>query len=480
MAFSKPLSLNSLDSDPTSRPAGKAALRPTTAFRGFPRLSFRGAAALGFTLYLFLLPVAQSQDILAAIIAFSLTGLLLMLLISAGIIQRILRKRLDLSGHSHHHGSLDDVNETGAVAARWIEKNLSMRGLFLPALFRIEVSPFFEQPGVEYTELHLSGMLDYRDPTGAVKNFRSALRFPHRGTWKDLGFRIRLSDHFDLCQAIWTISPESPISLPISPARYAIPNLPFLASFENPGDLQIAQSEPLGDPFDLKAYHPSDGAKKIHWKIFARRRELVSRHPERTMTPEGLALLFCFTDRQDDAVCRVAEQFAQQLRSEDIHYLFGCEGMSGQALAANAESMNDLFLGAVWNCPMPDEGMADIQDTLEQASRALGKPANSICIFVSEERLCHSSTFGERMTRLFEHLQHSGCRPQIFLVRSNTLFSSRTRPRQGLYRLFIEEEAAFASTKTFDFKRSTAFTQALARLGMSWELVEVLAQGEST
>lgn len=52
-------------------------------------------------------------------------------------------------------------------------------------------------------------------------------------------------------------------------------------------------TEDITNPSDIRAYLPGDALKKIHWKLSARKRELVVRRFEEPVLPDGLVLMDC-------------------------------------------------------------------------------------------------------------------------------------------------------------------------------------------
>lgn len=52
-------------------------------------------------------------------------------------------------------------------------------------------------------------------------------------------------------------------------------------------------TEDVTNPSDIRAYMPGDALKKIHWKLSARKRELVVRRFEEPVLPDALVLMDC-------------------------------------------------------------------------------------------------------------------------------------------------------------------------------------------
>ncbi|MBQ7865657.1 MAG: DUF58 domain-containing protein, partial [Clostridia bacterium] len=52
-------------------------------------------------------------------------------------------------------------------------------------------------------------------------------------------------------------------------------------------------TEDVTNPSDIRAYMPGDALKKIHWKLSARKRELVVRRFEEPVLPDALVMMDC-------------------------------------------------------------------------------------------------------------------------------------------------------------------------------------------
>lgn len=445
-------------------------------FRGFPRLSFRGALALGFTVYLFFVPVAKHHDILAGTLAFSLSATLLGLLLWAIVVQWRLRRGLGVDIQISQDPRL-------LLAGCKIPISYELRGLALPPCFRLDIIPECEHGGAKIEEISLSGMHKHREVDSGLARLSSSLLFPHRGVWRSDKLRLRLIDHLGLTEARWTLPYQKPLRLAIQPAPYAVPEIPLLASYENPGDTHVSHHEPQGDPFDLKSYHPADGARKIHWKIFARRRELVSRHPERTMSPEGLALLFLYTERRDDLVCRAAFQYIDSLLDAQLQFFVGYEGMRQGDILQRKNDLEQHVQEAVWHCPASDGGQADLLHTWEQASRRMGHSPHSISLFLSETRLARDAHFVAHVQSGMGALLERNCQPHVFLIQdastslNSSLGHASSGPWQSLSSFFFQKDTQEDASPDLSFERLAECTRFFAEQQINCERITVHREG---
>lgn len=90
-----------------------------------------------------------------------------------------------------------------------------------------------------------------------------------------------------------TKTPEAARSeLLVLPLPFQVEALTFA-----PGDSGLETmaraTEDVTSPSDIRAYMPGDALKKIHWKLSARKRELVVRRFEEPVLPDALVLMDC-------------------------------------------------------------------------------------------------------------------------------------------------------------------------------------------
>ena len=78
----------------------------------------------------------------------------------------------------------------------------------------------------------------------------------------------------------------------VLPRSFDVEPLRFLQSDEG-RSLQNRNTEDLASPEDTRAYRAGDPLKRVHWKLTARRRELIVRKFETPAPPDTLILLDC-------------------------------------------------------------------------------------------------------------------------------------------------------------------------------------------
>ena len=114
-------------------------------------------------------------------------------------------------------------------------------------------------------------------------------------------------------------------ALLVLPRAFEVAPLRFLANDEGTARPNRTQ-EDLSFPEDIRAYRSGDALKRIHWKLSARKRELVVRKFETPAPPDSLILLDCTPPAAEDdsqlpalrdALCETALSVAaMQMRAD--------------------------------------------------------------------------------------------------------------------------------------------------------------------
>lgn len=87
-------------------------------------------------------------------------------------------------------------------------------------------------------------------------------------------------------------TPEATAVLTILPRTFDVEKLKFAPADTGLGTMATAR-EDASDPMDVRAWQRGDSLKKVHWKLSARRRTLLTRRFEEPALPEVLVLLDC-------------------------------------------------------------------------------------------------------------------------------------------------------------------------------------------
>ncbi|RMD85406.1 MAG: DUF58 domain-containing protein [Candidatus Dadabacteria bacterium] len=171
-----------------------------------------------------------------------------------------------------------------------------------------------------------------------------------------------------------------------------------------------------GDPFDLKPYHPSDGMRKILWKIYAKTGELISRHPEKSMTPEGKVALYAIADRSGDPLCSIAYQYLKWV--EDMEMEIYALPIGGSKVAHSADGFMHEAISSVWDADTQiKEGMikgceAILEKVSEDSPELL---VDRILVLISQGVLS-SDTAYRNLSLFCEYLDKEGVQPVFVYV----------------------------------------------------------------
>lgn len=395
----------------------------TENFKNFSSLlTFKGAALFIFVVLLYLGPVKDSADIVAAVLVLALFALILLML-GVNLIYFVrLRKILSL-GSEWAPGALEA--QESQYPNMPLRLMLRLPDHNLPPFFHLGLQIHFEQPGIKGAIHKIVGTEQRRSVIAET------LTFPHRGYWNTDHLNFSLQDGLGIGKTNWRA--KYALQFKIVPQRVVYSDLPILSSCNRPGDRVPETSERLGDYYDLKTYHPSDGMRKIVWKIFAKSGNLVARHPEKAMNPEGQLVLFCLANSQEDFVCAAALGYSEMLQEIGIELLAGCEGMGKKSLAKDTEQFEELMTGSVWESQTSDltSICAELAGCISLANAHLsGNRLERMLIFASRERLTSATGF-KQIVQIGEELESRGINPYFVLIESIGKVASEQIKKKG-------------------------------------------------
>lgn len=280
------------------------------------------------------------------------------------------------------------------------------------------------------------------------------LTFPHRGIWAISTVNAALSDQLGLTSFTWQAPiKNNSLEIYVKPAETFPVSIPVISSTHRPGESAISDAKRSGDPFDLKPYHPSDGIRKILWKIYAKSGELISRHQERAMTPEGTAIVFALANHKDDYICSSALNYLRKLEELNLEIYFSCEGASkdstelGSAIARSADMAETLLIETVWNTFNTDEAL--LKRDLELLVNGVQESSNTtkidkIMVFASPSRLRDQNQF-KLLGAVGSYLGSLGISPVFCLKDGVTSRESFNNAASGSSSLFHELKESFKS-----------------------------------
>lgn len=210
-------------------------------------------------------------------------------------------------------------NEHQALSRTSIPAGIILSGSRVPPFFSLRVQRKFLHPGAE-SYLHLVKGKD----NGENRHLMDSVSFAHRGYWPVHQLALSLTDSLGLTCLSWTLEVESGIE--VSASTISIRDIPVVAASARAGDQLSETRDRAGDLFDIKAYDPSDGVRKILWKTFAKSGQLVVRRPEPAVIPEGEVAIYLIAATEDDHVAGALQNYLQQLEVNQITILFGTDG----------------------------------------------------------------------------------------------------------------------------------------------------------
>lgn len=429
----------------------------------FP-LTVRGVALLIFAGYLLVGPVARETDIVAAVFATTLIFVVIALLGLTVTSGTRLRREFDLT-LSFPEDDETGASGTGAYSGSEVGCLMKIPALSIWPLYVLSVRLVFEEGELELPLHRITG--SFEGPTLLPQ----PITFPHRGRWRLHEIECVFGDQFGLSQLRWINAiDQTHATLTVRPPRPRDePSLPVITSCQRSGDLVTDLHDRRGDLFDLKPYHPSDGMRRIVWKIFARRGELVARQPEASMTPEGQAVLFCLANAEEDHVCGAALSYVDDLDRLGIDIFFGTAGIGDRTPARSPVEAERLTIDTVWGTKRlePHALLMEVDGVAGAARKILGPTAtiDRILIVCSAERIGIPGQ-AEALLSLAHHLEAQRIKPVFFVL--ETQQPRMAAPMEGVWRWFTlpTPRTSFEPSNRADFERFAAIA---GRAG--WEMI---------
>ncbi len=280
----------------------------------FQPFTIRGLVVIGAALLLYFILALPQQDLIANIIS---GGVLVVCAITVPAIYWI-RFHLGRKLRAEIHF---DQNE--AISRKQLRAGIILYSSNIPPLFSLSVSRRFHQRGA-HSPLHL--VKGREKETEERRYLLDLVTFPHRGLWQVDGLQLSLGDAFGLTRLSWKLPVSG--SVEVSAATIAIRPLPIVAASARSGDQLNQSKDRSGDPFDIKAYDPSDGIRKILWKTYAKSGQLMVRRPEPAVIPEGEVAIYLVAAKNDDVVAGALQSYLKQLVENQITIIFGTDGFA--------------------------------------------------------------------------------------------------------------------------------------------------------
>ena len=164
-----------------------------------------------------------------------------------------------------------------------------------------------------------------KDIPGRVQSLRMPIDAAHVGIYTSGIQTCMIEDMLGMFQRV--IRPDETVySLTVLPHVFEVD--PLAMAPGDPGsELMARANEDLNAPSDIRAYQPGDAMKKIHWKLSARKQELIVRKFEEPLLQEVLILMDCSrppfhgdsqaeADIRDTLLETAASLFSAQMRTD--------------------------------------------------------------------------------------------------------------------------------------------------------------------
>ena len=331
-----------------------------------PILTLRGALLLVFCVWLLVGPARSETDIIASVFGWSFLGLLCASALTTIVAGMNRRRYYSLHVEIVPAAAGSQPQEGARIISGEPHRLLSHIGkLNLPPFFEFSFALEFANPGLITARHRLRGRSLRKSAV------TEEIIFPHRGVWQVKGAQCSFGDILGLTTLNWrTEQHEVKRSFEVFPREAAPLEVPVISSSVRPGDDVLDMNERQGEPFDIKPYHPADGVRKIVWKMYAKSGDLLSRHPERSMHPEGQVIIFCAAGKKDDELCAAALAYVKQLEALELQVFVGCLGLAGRSIAHNRPAAEKLLVESVWDSDEAEPRL-ELGELLNQAQKHL-------------------------------------------------------------------------------------------------------------
>ena len=377
-------------------------------FRHIPTV--RSLALIAFTCILITGPVPRESDLFAAVIGYSIL-ILLVTTISLTFFLGWWYLKNTSFGITHDLSTFQDQKAHSNTA---IKTYLIPREVNIFPFFSLHIKPVFFHTTQTHT-WKLTGKIS--DQNTIAQN----IIFPHRGNWIISHLSLKLCDTFGLSEFQWNhYLKNREHSFKIHPPKQLSQNLPAFTSDTQSGGELTELHKSKGEYYDIKRYHPSDGSRKILWKVFAKSGELLSRHPEPSMTPEGTVALYTCAAKHDDQLVGLTLAHLQDLESNSYEYLVTGDGFLEKCASSLSEA-EDKFVLSSWDCAALtlEDRITEFNALAKEVSKKNMKSISSCTLFISEKTLSSSEEL-EKTLQFGDYISSQSVRCLWILQKSTT------------------------------------------------------------
>jgi hypothetical protein len=279
-----------------------------------------------------------------------------------------------------------NFNDFSSPQENFFSQNFNSAPIFLPS---IKIAPFFYlniKRVFENEQLNKNISFEHTlKGTFTKNNYQSIvdqLYFNHRGEYKQTGFYLTFKDALGLTRISKFIS--SPRVFKVSPKEREIRPLPIMAASAQLGDVEHSNLDRTGDLFDIREYQPGDSLKRVLWKVYARSSNVVVRHPEPAIVPEGEVAIFVLAKLNQDDVAASSLSYLKILEDQNIIFSLSCLGNNTHEIAKSLDEANELIIKKALTS---DEDLGESFKTFIEAIEKNNFRAKKIIIFLSKDYL---------------------------------------------------------------------------------------------
>ena len=320
-------------------------MKLVNTIKKFQTFTFTGWLLVVVSFYLLFLPGFFKADILASIVGAGFIILILVFATLSLINYFIIKKNIIISLLG---------NQQNIFAQNLTNLTLKIENLKLFPFLEVKIITHFKNSDF------LLPQVVFRSNQKVIKKDWS-ISFPFRGYWKIDFFEVIIQDRLNLSIATFNYKIWSE-QITVNPQKTKNLNLPIICSTFRQGDILPSQEKPQGDYYDLKKYHPSDGIKKIIWKIYAKSGNLISRHPEKSATPEGKVIIYGNFLEKDDKIASICLKYINILEENNLIPIFNCRGNKNNIIEGYSNA-KDIMLNSVFN---PELNTTNVLKDLER------------------------------------------------------------------------------------------------------------------
>lgn len=420
-----------------------------TILRNF-LLTARGAIILALSIYFLIGPVTQQHDIVAAVLSSSLIGVLILLLLM------VVWNAFALDDLIISLTSPNDSNLKANVQYPFLIQHENLKVF---PWFSVTVTPRFQENLLGDQKI----LLTPNEPS------LISVTFPHRGRWSISEFVIELSDRLGFTLWTWRLSVHGRIQFEVQPApdpESRASTLPIVSSRAVEGDMAVDLHNRTGDPFDLRRYEPADGVRKIVWKVFARTGELLSRHPEPSITPEGETIVFVVSTTPNDDVAASALDYLSMVEGMGIQVFVGCLGMGDLLPARSTTQAMELLIESTWSAKAK-RAKPDFISFLSQCRQ--GRETTTISKIIIFGKISDSdSESSTALMNLSPSLEDEGLVPLFLILDREDRLNQELELPSLVNRWFLESSDQPTTEIRGPVYRETFYTTCLQH---AWEII---------